>query len=133
MNKLSIDSLRVEAGKAVDLSCIDTTEIYGLDEKHVKRELKKIYKSILSLQEKLYAGKEQSLLIVLQAMDAAGKDSTIRKLTTRLNVQGARVQSFGKPSKKELAHDFLWRAHRIMLCPKRESWYCLIDPTMKTY
>ncbi len=90
-----------------------TNEDFGLNEDVIKKETKVLHKRLLALQEKLYAEKEQSLLVVFQAMDAAGKDSTIRKLTTRLNVQGARVQSFGKPSEEELAHDFLWRVHQV--------------------
>jgi len=69
------------------------------------------------LHDKLYAEKDQSLLIVLQAMDAAGKDSTIGKLTSKISAHGTRAQSFGKPSKEELAHDYLWRIHKV--APKK--------------
>lgn len=106
-----IDSLRVKPGTLTHPSELATDVDWGLDEKKVKKATKDVYKEVLDLQERLYAQKQQSLLIVLQAMDAAGKDSTIRKLTTNLNVQGARVQSFGKPNKLEMAHDFLWRVH----------------------
>lgn len=106
-----IDSLRVKPGVLTHPNELATDVSWGLDEKKVKKATKAVYKEVLDLQERLYAQKEQSLLIVLQAMDAAGKDSTIRKLTTNLNVQGARVQSFGKPNKLEMSHDFLWRVH----------------------
>ncbi|MGH1538801.1 MAG: PPK2 family polyphosphate kinase [Arenicella sp.] len=106
-----LSELRVLPGQKVDLQANETDKVYGLDEKDIRKKTKDLYKSLLELQQQLYAGKEQSLLIVLQAMDAAGKDSTIRKLTTQLNVQGCRVKSFGKPTKHELAHDFLWRVH----------------------
>jgi PPK2 family polyphosphate:nucleotide phosphotransferase len=60
----------------------------------------------------LYADGDQSLLIVLQALDAAGKDGVVRHLFSSMNPQGTKVFSFKQPSKDEAAHDFLWRAHR---------------------
>jgi len=107
--------LRVDSSSSLTLGSNQggTAETFGLSEKKTKKATKKIYEELLELQQKLFAEKKQSVLIVFQAMDAAGKDSTIRKLTTNLNVQGARVQAFGKPTKKELAHDFLWRVHDV--------------------
>jgi PPK2 family polyphosphate:nucleotide phosphotransferase len=64
------------------------------------------------LQYLLYADATQSLLIVLQGLDAAGKDGAIRHLFTGMNPQGTFVADFKQPTKEELAHDFLWRAHR---------------------
>ncbi len=64
------------------------------------------------LQERLYAEGKQSLLIVLQAMDAAGKDGTIEKVFDGVNPQGVRVTSFKAPTPEDLAHDFLWRIHQ---------------------
>ena len=64
---------------------------------------------IREYQEKLYAENNQSLLIVLQAMDAAGKDSLIKNIMTGVNPQGTKVVSFKKPSESELDHDYLWR------------------------
>ena len=63
-------------------------------------------------QEKLYAENNQSLLIVLQAMDAAGKDSLIKNIMTGINPQGTKVVSFKKPSENELDHDYLWRVEK---------------------
>jgi PPK2 family polyphosphate:nucleotide phosphotransferase len=63
------------------------------------------------LQYLLYADGSRSLLIVLQGLDAAGKDGVVRHLFSGMNPQGTRVASFKQPSKEELAHDFLWRAH----------------------
>jgi polyphosphate kinase 2 (PPK2 family) len=63
------------------------------------------------LQYLLYAGGEKSLLVVLQALDAAGKDGVIRHLFSGMNPQGTSVFAFKQPSKYESAHDFLWRAH----------------------
>ena len=59
----------------------------------------------------LYAQGEQSLLVVLQAMDAGGKDGTIKRVFRGVNPQGVQVSSFKAPTKEELAHDFLWRIH----------------------
>ena len=66
------------------------------------------------LQYKLYAESKQSLLIVLQGIDAAGKDGTIRKVFTAFNPQGCPVTSFKGPSKRELSHDYLWRIHQAV-------------------
>lgn len=65
-----------------------------------------------ALQERLYAEQRQALLIVLQAMDTAGKDGTIEHVCGCFNPQGVRVASFKAPTEQELAHDFLWRIHR---------------------
>ena len=62
------------------------------------------------LQEKLYADGREGIVIMLQAMDAAGKDSTIKHVMSGVNPQGVSVYSFKTPSKEELAHDYLWRA-----------------------
>ena len=64
------------------------------------------------LQERLYAEGQRSLLIVLQAMDAGGKDGTIKHVFRGVNPQGTTVTSFKKPTEEELSHDFLWRVHR---------------------
>jgi polyphosphate kinase 2 (PPK2 family) len=63
------------------------------------------------LQYLLYADDSQSLLVVLQALDAGGKDGKVRNVFSGMNPQGTRVFDFKQPSKEELAHDFLWRAH----------------------
>lgn len=64
---------------------------------------------VARLQERLYAGGREGLVIVLQAMDAAGKDSTIKHVMAGINPQGVRVYSFKQPSAQELSHDYLWR------------------------
>jgi len=66
------------------------------------------------MQEKLYAQDRWSLLIVLQAMDAAGKDGVVKHVMSGINPQGCDVTSFKAPSKEELDHEFLWRAHRVI-------------------
>jgi PPK2 family polyphosphate:nucleotide phosphotransferase len=77
-----------------------------------KSELKRNAKRLQELQEVLWAEGKRSLLIVLQAMDAGGKDGTIRHVMRGVNPQGCQVTSFKVPSKEELAHDFLWRIHK---------------------
>ena len=69
---------------------------------------------LAALQEKLYAQNEWAVLCVLQAMDAAGKDGTIKHVMSGVNPQGVRVTSFKAPGPEELAHDFLWRANRAL-------------------
>ena len=71
--------------------------------------LKKLRKQIGPLQEVLYAAKQYSVLCIFQAMDAAGKDGTIREVFSELDPAGIRVAAFKRPSRVELAHDFLWR------------------------
>lgn len=83
----------------------------GDDKAIVKDALKVERKRIRNLQERLYAEHGQSLLIVLQATDTGGKDSTIRRVFKGVNAQGLRVWSFKQPSQEELDHDFLWRYH----------------------
>ena len=67
---------------------------------------------LADLQDRLWAESRRSLLVVLQAMDAGGKDGTIKHVFRGVNPQGCRVQSFKEPTHLELAHDFLWRVHR---------------------
>lgn len=95
----------------VDLSKYPTKYDGDVSDKELKELTADLWSELADLQQKLYAESEQSLLIVLQAMDAAGKDSTIGKLTRKLNAQSCKIQSFKKPSKLEMSHDFLWRVH----------------------
>lgn len=103
---------RVEAGKNLKLAEINPRESEHYQSKvDVKEELEKQRQRIASLQERLYAERRQSLLIVLQAMDTGGKDGTIRGVFQGVNPQGCQVSSFKAPSTEELEHDFLWRYH----------------------
>ena len=76
-----------------------------------RKELEKLTARLAELQELLYAGHQHAVLIVLQGMDSAGKDGTIRRVFEGVNPQGVRVVSFKTPSVQELDHDFLWRVH----------------------
>lgn len=79
------------------------------DKKELKSQLKKAVKQLSDLQEILYAHDYHSILLVFQALDAAGKDSTIRAVLSGVNPAGCQVFSFKQPSSQELDHDFLWR------------------------
>ncbi len=79
-----------------------------------KKRLKKLNKQLLELQGLLYAESQHALLIVLQGMDTCGKDGTIRRVMSGINVQGCDVISFKVPTADELSRDFLWRAHRAV-------------------
>lgn len=79
-----------------------------------KKPLKKLQKKMQKLQELLYAEGQHALLIILQGMDTCGKDGTIRKVMTGINVQGCDVVNFKVPSADEISRDFLWRAHRVV-------------------
>ncbi len=83
----------------------------GLSEKAAIKATENIAKRIRALQYQLYAENRQSLLIVLQGLDAAGKDGTIKHVLGMMNPQGCTVTSFKQPTALELSHDFLWRIH----------------------
>ena len=102
----------VEPSAKVRLSKTDASYT-GKHETHEKAlpEIQKHVERIDKLQYLLYADGNQSLLVVLQALDAAGKDGTIRHVFSGMNPQGTFVFGFKQPSKEEAAHDFLWRAH----------------------
>lgn len=104
-----------EPGKKIRLKDFDSGDTGNLDEKDEgKKILKNGIKRLRELQDMLYAHNRYSLLIVFQAMDAAGKDSTIKHVMSGINPQGCRVYSFKKPSEQELGHDFLWRTSRCL-------------------
>jgi PPK2 family polyphosphate:nucleotide phosphotransferase len=112
-NKMDyLKKFKVEPGTKIRLSKIDASYT-GKDETH-EQALPKIQTHVErmdKLQYLLYADNHQSLLVVLQALDAAGKDGVIRHLFSGMNPQGTFVFGFKQPSKYEAAHDFLWRAH----------------------
>ncbi|UOG74865.1 polyphosphate kinase [Hymenobacter tibetensis] len=76
------------------------------------RQMKSVKQELIALQDRLYAENKRSILVVLQGMDASGKDGLIRRVFSGLNPQGVRVHSFKEPTELELAHDFLWRVHQ---------------------
>ena len=94
------------------LKDIDTKAPAGVDKTKTKIALGKILKDLDELQNLLYAEGKFSLLIVIQGMDASGKDGLTRDVFTSMNPQGVNVSSFKEPTKEELSHDFLWRIHK---------------------
>jgi PPK2 family polyphosphate:nucleotide phosphotransferase len=103
----------ISPGERASLAAIDPGyRDLGLSRDEAQVQTLRQVARMAELQYLLYANAEQSLLVVLQAMDAAGKDGTIRHLFTGMNPQGTRVCAFKQPSAQECAHDFLWRAHR---------------------
>jgi len=107
---------QIEPGRPIRLSDISTRgeDYYEGSKETAEIEFKALRDEFTELQPRLYAEDKQKLLIVLQANDAGGKDSTIRKVTRGVNPQGVHVTSFKTPSKEELAHDFLWRVHKAV-------------------
>lgn len=104
---------RVPEGGAFHLKNLRPDDTQGItDKKAARAALERNRERIAALQERLYAENRQALLIVLQAMDTGGKDSTIRSVMTGINPQGCRIYGFKKPTPVELSHDFLWRVHQ---------------------
>lgn len=105
---------RIDSPDKFSLSTFDPGECNGLsvDKSEAKAMLAEGIEQLTDLQERLYACDRWSVLIVLQAMDAAGKDSVIKHVMSGLNPQGVEVHSFKQPSAEELDHNFLWRAAR---------------------
>ena len=101
---------RLVPGQPVDLSSLPTAG--EGDRKAFETELDSLRDQLAEWQTALYAEGRRSLLVVFQAMDAGGKDGTIRKVFRGINPQGTRVASFKNPSELERQHDFLWRIHK---------------------
>jgi PPK2 family polyphosphate:nucleotide phosphotransferase len=108
--------LMVTPGKRrLSLSKWDPDDTLGWEKgDKTKAALEKSLKRLNELQYLLYAEKKRALLVVLQGLDAAGKDGTIRHVMSGVNPQGCHVTSFKKPSTEESAHDFLWRIHKAV-------------------
>lgn len=96
----------------IKLKNIDTRAPGKLDKEATKKELQHILEDLDKLQNLLYAEGKHSLLIIIQGMDASGKDGLTRDVFTSMNPQGVNVSSFKEPTEEELAHDFLWRIHQ---------------------
>ncbi len=106
--------VKVKPGQKIKLAEIDPADTANLAKDAAKTILTKNVERMAKLQEVLYAEGKHTLLIVLQAMDAGGKDGTIRSIMSGVNPQGVTVTSFKAPTAEELAHDFLWRVHQAV-------------------
>lgn len=109
-----VDRFRVTDGAKLELSDYDPGDTEGLDagKKEAAKLLEQGIARLAALQEMLYAQDRWSVLLVFQAMDAAGKDSAIKHVMSGINPQGCEVHAFKRPSDEELDHDFLWRTTR---------------------
>src|SRR6476659_4713438 len=110
----SSDALLVKPGRRVRLADVDTGDTHGLKREDAEARLEKLRAELLDLQTVLYAEARRSVLIVLQGIDASGKDGTIRHVMSGLNPQGVTVTSFKVPEGEEKRHDYLWRVHRAV-------------------
>ncbi|MBN2535960.1 MAG: polyphosphate kinase 2 family protein [Spirochaetales bacterium] len=108
---IDIKDYRVKDDDKINLKKIPAEYKGKLSKDECREEFEKQKEKLQELQEVLYADEGKALLVVFQAMDAGGKDSTIRHVIGPLNPAGCRVTSFKAPTVHELAHDFLWRIH----------------------
>jgi PPK2 family polyphosphate:nucleotide phosphotransferase len=110
-----IKSYCVEHGKDFRLKDVDPADTQGLDLKEQAKDfLEKGVARLSDLQQTLYAQDQWAVLVILQGMDGAGKDSIIRHVMSGVNPQGCEVYSFKQPSQEDLNHDFLWRASKLL-------------------
>jgi len=115
MEAINIDDYKVT--EPIKIGERPTFEDFGKSSKSLKKELEKVSEALAEFQDTLYAHGKYGVLVCLQGMDTAGKDSLIREVFKELNARGVEVHSFKVPSKLELRHDYLWR-HYIAL-PER--------------
>ena len=112
MAKPLVERYRIHPGERVSLHKFAPDDDGGLDREKAEHRFAKLGEHIASLQERLYAQGTHALLIVLQAMDCGGKDSTILHVFAPINPQGCIVHNFKAPAGEELDHDFIWRVHQ---------------------
>src|SRR5215469_12837399 len=107
-----IKRFRIERGRGFRLRDFDPADTYGMDigKAAAKDMIADGLRHLTAMQEKLYAQNCWALLVILQGMDAAGKDGVVKHVMSGLNPQGCEVHAFKKPTAEELEHDFLWRA-----------------------
>ena len=112
---LLIDSLLVKPNTKIHLNKWNPNYQEQPDKEEAEKILNQnLMNQMSDLQYKLFADKSQSLLIILQGLSAAGKDSTIRNVMSAFNPQSCRAISFKAPSEEELSHDYLWRIHKLI-------------------
>lgn len=104
--------LLVEPGNRVRLATLDPGDTHGFDKEAAIAQTARQLGRLTELQDRFWAEAKRSILVVLQGIDAAGKDGTIKKVMEAFNPQGCPVSSFKVPSTEELAHDYLWRVHQ---------------------
>ncbi|WP_036152810.1 PPK2 family polyphosphate kinase [Maribacter forsetii] len=112
MDKIKIDNYRTN--KNFKIADYETFEDFGKSEKELKKELSKIRRDLGEFQDTIYAHGKYSILVCLQGMDTAGKDSLIREVFKDFNVSGVEVHSFKVPTELELSHNYLWRHYLVL-------------------
>jgi PPK2 family polyphosphate:nucleotide phosphotransferase len=117
--EIDISKLRVKPGDSVSLKKMSPSEEFGLDREAGEARLTRDAEQLEELQYQFFADARRSMLVVLQGIDTAGKDGTIRRVISAFNPQGVYVKSFKAPAGQETYHDFLWRVHAA--CPPRGS------------
>lgn len=101
----------------IKLKQYDANFTAGLNKEKAQEHFNRLNAELDSLQEEMYAAGTHSILMILQGMDTSGKDGAIRHVLRNVDPQGCRVESFKAPTEEELAHDFLWRVHKVV--PRR--------------
>ena len=120
----------------INLKNLSTQVIDKSKKEEIKLENTKLIIEIVELQKKMYAQSKRSLLIVIQGMDASGKDGAVRRTLSGVNPNGIMVKSFKKPTEEELSHDFLWRVHphapakRMIQVFNRSHYEDILIPTV---
>lgn len=113
--KINLDVFRADSGSAFRISKAKTkVKSFYDDSAHYETLIAQFRVEIDDLQQKMYAQDRQGLLLIFQAMDAAGKDSTIKHVMSGVNTQGVECHAFKRPTNDELDRDFLWRTTRVM-------------------
>ncbi len=115
-----IHEVTAKPGHKHRISDFDTEYTASLKKKEATQLLEDNVKAMIEIQDKLYADNRYAVLLVFQAMDAAGKDGTIKHVMSGLNPQGTQVFSFKSPSELELDHDYFWRTYRCL--PQRGNF-----------
>ncbi len=109
-----IKKFKIESGQKVNIKDHDTAYSANYKKENAVEVLNELKEEMAGLQEKLYASDRHSLLIIFQAMDAAGKDSAIAHVMSGINPQGCQVYSFKQPASEDYGHDFLWRHYKAL-------------------
>jgi PPK2 family polyphosphate:nucleotide phosphotransferase len=117
MEEVSVRDLKVKPGTKFSLQDRDPSGTLGLDKDEATARLAVNLERLEGLQHRFYADAKRSLVVVLQGIDTAGKDGTIRKVMTSFNPQGVYVKAFKAPDGQERLHDYLWRVHAA--CPPK--------------
>src|SRR3954464_4745934 len=108
---LVADFARYRADEDVVLADYDTADTDDVDQEDARTELASLVERIAELQARVSAGERGAVVVVLQGIDAAGKDATVKHVFSGTNPQGVRVYTYKEPTPEEAAHDFLWRYH----------------------